>query len=121
MHRLARNLGSKVVGADSNMGGVDSSKRSVGNSMTNSSIGGSNSGMGVGTIGSIEKTSSSNSGIGVGTISSIGSDYFGSGQESKNTKDLTNTIQKLSCNISAVLNQVSAFEAVPLGNIFLEI
>ena len=54
------------------MGGVDSSKRSVGNSMTNSGIGGSNLGMGVGTIGSIEKTSSSNSGIGVGTISSIG-------------------------------------------------
>merc|ERR1711892_325185 len=33
MHRLARNLGSKVVGADSNMGGVDSSKTSVGNSI----------------------------------------------------------------------------------------
>merc|ERR1712106_1036977 len=44
---------------------------SVGNSVTKSSIGGSNSGIGVGTIGSIAETSGSNSGIGVGTIGSI--------------------------------------------------
>merc|ERR1711935_798440 len=54
------------------MGGVDSSKRSVGNSMTNSSIGGSNSGIGIGTIASMAKTSS----IWVSTIGSIVSISF---------------------------------------------
>merc|ERR1712021_275426 len=50
------------------MGGVNSSKSSVGNSVTNSSIGGSNSGIGVSSIGTSIRTSNRESSIAVGGI-----------------------------------------------------
>merc|ERR1711892_871878 len=50
------------------MGGVDSSKSSVGNSVTNSSIGGSNSGIGVSSIGTSIGTSNRESSIAIGGI-----------------------------------------------------
>jgi len=67
---LARDLSSEVVGADTDMGGVDSSEtiRAGGNSMSENIVGGNNSG----TVGGIRVgTNAISIGRGVGSITSI--------------------------------------------------